>query len=330
MPNASIYTANSTNSMFYRVRGSGTTYYHSCAVGYFAAPTSSAIDGGFRFTGISLSQGASVDYARLGVYVQEKGGSVNIKVKIEGIDEDNTDPFTSSYSNPFGRSRTTASATAELDTGIGVGSYWKTFDLTSIIEEIVGRGGWSSGNAMGFVLTDNGTSTSADNYFADQLTSTNTYLAIRASALPDTSPSSTNKNVYHNNLKENYGLKISRNGRSAESSDLNDLAFTSRLPSTQGFKPGIIRSFGKTNSTVTVKHGLGYIPKVIAYMKDESNQCFKIPQTFQDAFKEDFYVTYAAGTENIVFTASTYVSGASIAEDYTIEYFIMGENLSIV
>jgi len=329
MPNATIYTANSTNSMFYRSRVSGTTWYNLCDVGVTTG-ADGTYDGGLRFTGIALSQGATINYARLGFWIDWRAGTTTIPIKIEGIDEDNTDPFTSAYSNPFGRSRTAASTTASCDGGIAAGVYWKAFDLTGIINEIVGRGSWSSGNAMGFVLTDNGSTGGTDSRIYDALTGTNSYLAIRQAALPDTTPTSTNKDVYHGNIKENRGLKASETGKDTTKVGTGDQVFTSRLPTTQGFIPGRIQNFGKTNSTITVKHGLGYVPKVIAYMKDESNQSFMLPHSFTAAFKEAFIANFTVDSENIVFTASAYVQGETPNEDYVIDYFIVGENTSIL
>ena len=49
-------------------------------------------------------------------------------------------------------------------------------NVKSRVEEIIGRGGWNSGNAMVFVLWDNGTS-AGDDYYDDGDTS-NTYLEV--------------------------------------------------------------------------------------------------------------------------------------------------------
>lgn len=123
----------------------------------------SATDAAIRVTGVNIAQGTSIYKASLMFYVSGTNGSGNKPVKVYGIDEDNTSDFGSS---PFGRDKTTAVRSETIDSGIGTGEYWSP-DVTDEVQEILNRNGWSSGNAMGFLIFDNGT-TGSTNRIYDQ------------------------------------------------------------------------------------------------------------------------------------------------------------------
>lgn len=100
---------------------------------------------------VNVSQGVSINDALLGYAVNFKGaGSGDLKGKIYGIAEDNT----STSGNPMGRSKTSNSDTANWSLP-SVGQH-SQHGITSIVQEIVNRGGWSYGNNMGFLVYDNG------------------------------------------------------------------------------------------------------------------------------------------------------------------------------
>ena len=108
-------------------------------------PLYTNIDGAIRFTGITIAQGATIVEADIKIYESIVGGGAgSLNYDVYGIDEDNTAEFTS---NPFSRSSTTATYNYQrsLTQGQTFGS-----NVTNIVQEIVNRGGWSSGNAMGF------------------------------------------------------------------------------------------------------------------------------------------------------------------------------------
>lgn len=108
--------------------------------------------GAFRFVDVSVAQGASIYKANLGFYVSASDPG-DVSTTIYGIDEDNTADFAGS---PFGRPTTSASGNETYSSSIGVNAIWQT-GVTSQVQEIINRGGWSSGNAMGFILLNNGT-----------------------------------------------------------------------------------------------------------------------------------------------------------------------------
>jgi hypothetical protein len=110
---------------------------------------------GIRFSNVNRS--GNVYKADLGLYITSYG-AYSTPVKTVGIDEDNTGDFGGS---PFGRSQTSASIQNTRDASIH--DIW-VYSITDIFNEIVSRGGWSSGNHMGFLLFDNG-STQRDTAF---------------------------------------------------------------------------------------------------------------------------------------------------------------------
>lgn len=109
-------------------------------------------DGALRFPAVNLANSETIVSAFLNYHVEAKGaGTGDLKVQTYGIDEDNTASFSS---DPFGRAQTTAVTTQTValpPAGQGFG-----INVKSQVEEITTRAGWASGNAMGFLLYDNG------------------------------------------------------------------------------------------------------------------------------------------------------------------------------
>lgn len=123
--------------------------------GIIVGDNGSNLDGAIRFHNVYIPQGSPIYSATIRFYVWEKGaGSGDLYFKCFGIDEDNTSDF-SSY--PLGR----ADTTAKIDPGqISIPSIngYLNINVDSIVDEIVNRSGWSSGNAMGFKFYEQGSS----------------------------------------------------------------------------------------------------------------------------------------------------------------------------
>lgn len=131
------------------------------------------LNGAYRVEDVTLANSQSnITSAKLKFYVTTRTGSGLIQTLIRGIDEDNTAKFDSGTA-VFARGRTTASLNS--NTNLSTGAYANE-DVKSIVEEIISRPGWSSGNAMAFTLDDNGTSAGNDYY--DNYVSANTYLEV--------------------------------------------------------------------------------------------------------------------------------------------------------
>jgi len=142
--------------------------------------------GAVRFPSVTVPQGTTVISANLYLYKSSEAVSGSVKYTIYGIDEDNTDVF----NNPSGRPNTTATHNGE--TSANVTNQYVGFDVTNEANEIFARGGWASGNAIGFKLNDNETTTTdarITDIFED-VSSTDAYLEINWNE-PSASPSAS-------------------------------------------------------------------------------------------------------------------------------------------
>jgi hypothetical protein len=116
---------------------------------------------GVRFTNVNIPAGATITSAYLKVTSSGWADS-NHLMKVYGIDEDNT---ASLASDPTGRTKTTAAVDWDITTEIDDNTVCTSPDIKTVVQEIVDRGGWSSGNAMGFLILDDGSDDL--NYFYD-------------------------------------------------------------------------------------------------------------------------------------------------------------------
>lgn len=119
-------------------------------------PTNPAADAtnkwiGLRFQNVAIPAGVTVVSATLEVVPSASGDEPD--VTIFGIAEDDTETFAASSNNISGRPRTSASvAWSNADLGADDATYFAAPDLASVVQEIVDRAGWVSGNALGFVI----------------------------------------------------------------------------------------------------------------------------------------------------------------------------------
>lgn len=113
------------------------------------------VDAAIRFQGVGISQGQNVLEATIGISVTERGGGEVIKYILRGIDEDDTGNFNYPSGYPFGRPQTSAQSQADASNPSVPGIEYQ--GVTNIVQEIVDRGGWSSGNHMGFFFFNNNT-----------------------------------------------------------------------------------------------------------------------------------------------------------------------------
>jgi hypothetical protein len=113
---------------------------------------------GMRFVGVPIPQGATI----LSAYVQfqvDETGSDPTSLTIQGQASDDTVTFTSSTGNISSRARTTAAVSwvpAPWNTKGQAGPDQRTPDLSPVIQEIVNRLGWSSGNSLVIIITGTG------------------------------------------------------------------------------------------------------------------------------------------------------------------------------
>jgi type IV pilus assembly protein PilY1 len=109
-------------------------------------------DTGLRWQSINIPQGATISSATLSLYLHADEDILSANIR--GIAEDNTATW-SSGSRPSQRTKTSATITAnEANWGNwGVGN-WITISITSVVHEIINRGGWNANNALAIVIED--------------------------------------------------------------------------------------------------------------------------------------------------------------------------------
>ena len=118
---------------------------------------------GMRFQGMTVPQGATVTNAYIEFETDElDNGATSLTFHAE--DADNPGTFTSAANNISGRTKTFASVAWNLVPAWGTKSEkQQTPNLAVIIQEVVNRGTWASGNAMVVIVTGSGERT-AESY----------------------------------------------------------------------------------------------------------------------------------------------------------------------
>ncbi len=120
---------------------------------------------GMRFTGVSIPQGATITNAYIQFTVDETDSGI-ANLTFRGQDADDADAFSSSDDDISDRPTTSASASwspAAWNSVGAAGADQRTPDLSAIIQEIVNRGGWSSGNDLVLIVSGTGERT-AESY----------------------------------------------------------------------------------------------------------------------------------------------------------------------
>jgi hypothetical protein len=113
---------------------------------------------GMRFAGVQVPRGATITsaYVQLGV---DEAQTEATALAIQGQAADNAATFVSTSGNVSSRPRTAASVPWSPAGWIVVGAMGpdqRTPDLSAVLQEIVDRPGWSSGNALAIIMTGSG------------------------------------------------------------------------------------------------------------------------------------------------------------------------------
>jgi hypothetical protein len=110
--------------------------------------------GGVRFPNVTIPQGSTINTASLTFFLPQATHD-DPDLTIWGDDTDNAAAFTTTASDISNRAATTATV-QWVATSLGVGSK-TTPDLATIIQELVDRPGYASGNALALILKANST-----------------------------------------------------------------------------------------------------------------------------------------------------------------------------
>ncbi|MEZ4656466.1 MAG: hypothetical protein R2911_02735 [Caldilineaceae bacterium] len=116
---------------------------------------------GMRFNNIDIPQGAQI-YSAYVQFTTDETGSGPTALTIAGEDADHSPGFTGTSRNISSRPRTAATAAWEpyAWTSVGEADFaQRTPNLAAVIQEIVNRPGWSSGNSLSIIVTGTGTRT---------------------------------------------------------------------------------------------------------------------------------------------------------------------------
>lgn len=145
-------TANSDDGYGYAANFDSTT-----ADTYAGKISADSIDTYLRFLNVGIPQGAVVYSAVLKVRASASGGTVtDIHAQVRADDSDNATAPTTAASLD-GKPRTTAKVDWD-PTVWTVGTEYSPPDLAAVVQEVVDRAGWVSGNALQLFVEDDGSS----------------------------------------------------------------------------------------------------------------------------------------------------------------------------
>lgn len=249
---------------------------------------------GLRFINVAINQGETISSAYLTLTGNEND-STALDTLLYGIDEDNTADMNT---DPSGRTQTTASTAKSFPSGVSLNSTY-TWDVTSIVQEIVNRGSWSNGNAMGFTLRNNsgtGNNIALAFYSRHQDSTKSAYLEINysgtttsTSTSSSTSSSTTSSTSTTTLPFEFFGMKISKSGKDVLKTNMpNDLVFSSQYNTLKYFMEGKLAvsvtagQMSTENGTAEVIHNLGYFPFYTAYITPYSESNSYYPQSYMN------------------------------------------------
>ncbi len=113
---------------------------------------------GLRFTGVTIPKSATITSAWI-QFTRDENGATATALTLAGQAVDNAPAFTTATANVSSRALTAATvpwSPPAWNTGETAGPNQRTTGLESIVQELVNRSGWSSGNAVAFIVTGTG------------------------------------------------------------------------------------------------------------------------------------------------------------------------------
>jgi hypothetical protein len=145
---------------------------------------------GMRFNNISIPSNASI----LSAYVEfevDETGSDPTSVTIQGQASDNASTFTTVTGNISSRARTTAQvAWNNIPAWTVLNAKWQTPNISAIIQEIVSRSAWVSGNSVVIIISGTGRRT-AEAYNGEPAAVAKLVIVYATSTTPTPTPTKT-------------------------------------------------------------------------------------------------------------------------------------------
>jgi hypothetical protein len=137
--------------------GAGSIWLNSVFNAIGAGAAGSTFGTGLRFRRVAIPQGAIILYAYVEVESDANLALDDVNVNIAADDVDNSAIF-STYANYIGRVRTGAIVAWNAVAHWVAGTHYQTPAITAVVQEIISRPGWVSGNDLS-ILIDNNAST---------------------------------------------------------------------------------------------------------------------------------------------------------------------------
>lgn len=136
--------------------------FEYCVFGNAAGP---ANDSFFRFLNITIPQGSTITGAYIRLTSRYQGGDA-VSIDIYGNDADDATALIT-YDSFDEVTKTTAKVDWDINAAWVEGTQYDSVSLISIIQEIVNRAGWSSGNALMLMLYNDAASSYKQGYAID-------------------------------------------------------------------------------------------------------------------------------------------------------------------
>lgn len=115
---------------------------------------------GLLFRNINIQPGSTITSAYL-TFTADETDAVATSITISAEDEDNAADFTTATNDLSGRTLTTASVDwNSIPAWNTVGETHQSPDISSLIQEVIDRGGWSANNKIAFIISGTGERTS--------------------------------------------------------------------------------------------------------------------------------------------------------------------------
>jgi hypothetical protein len=162
IPTGSIDVSVSTSSDDAEEWGGGNMYLDSSDLELINDPSRSDQIVGMRFQNIQIPRGATITSATIEFETDEiDSGVTNLTFKAQAVDDAPT--FTASLNNISSRTKTFAAVAWDPPAWNIESEKHQTPDLSAIIQEVISRPGWNSGNSLVVIVTGSGKRT-AESY----------------------------------------------------------------------------------------------------------------------------------------------------------------------
>ena len=130
---------------------------------YFANDGSTSYSSYLRWVSVTIPQGATIISAKLTLKcaASTNTGVANANIYGNNVDNASSIPSLSAYNS----AALTTAFTNWVITSWTVGSVYDSPDITNLIQEIVNRPGWASGNALQVLIKNNGSGSNSTKAF---------------------------------------------------------------------------------------------------------------------------------------------------------------------